>query len=523
MEHLTNLYNDQNNNLMNKLEINSLELSILNYKDILQKNFNYLITTKKHSKHDLILIHNKWDVIIKSKIYKELNSIVFKIVNDKLVPFVFTYPSIINNQRDNINIESFNDTTYKVWESIEGTIITFFKYDNEWIIMTPRCFDIDKSKFANSNSFGEQLNDILNENNMSRDELLNKLEELNVDGKSYSHSFVLVHRDNSHLIDYKNDNLGFLSYILSRDTETGNKNYFSFDNISEKLIKKNTTYEFNNCKELKDFMSVKLNDIDMTLDVTNHTIGSHGYIIEKQIDDNYSEFYRIHSEEYLKLVSYIPKNNTVVENIITSYQNNNIVKYLDVLMQQNNNFIQDKSKYLIKVKCMFNFLVNCVYTIYLHFTDFDTNTGKYTKINDEDFKMLENCNYIKYTISKLQNLVLYQFNHVKSTKSNLSKADILRHLHNPKYTDTNELINLLLELVLKLYCGTKEKQLWNKLCNNTLMVYKYIGYKVNGVKNYDLLNSVYVLNDYVQQLKLMNSNDTTFNEYETKLNMIINK
>ena len=503
----TCVYNNEYNN-----EFVKLRLTSDNIKEILHKKYNYLIKIKEHPIHkDLLLVCNKWDTLLNDPLYRLLNSVALISDGYSIIPYIYTYPTIYNNIRDKLTFDKFlgDNCKYKLWESMEGTVITFFKHNDDWVIMTPRCFDVDKSKYGNLKSFGDQLNEILEENSLSRKQFLDTLDKYS----ECSHSFILIHRNNYHIVDYDNINnskRGFLSYMMSRNLLSGKELEFKFE-FPDNLIHYNKTIEFTDNKLLLDHVNNLLIEADNT--INNYKIRCHGYIVKKESIDGNIEYYRVHSNGYKELILIKPNKNTQTENLIESFQTNNIKKHIECVGIKDNLCVS-------KIKCVFNFVSNCMYTLYYHFTDFDINTGIYKKINVEDYNKLELCKTIKCTISKIQKLAFNFYKKSlmqKNVPKFLSLVDISKHLHNRAYTSSKEIINITLELLVIIY---DDKLLWKKLCNNMTMPYNYIGYRVKSISNYDLANSVNMSKYYLNELLSYQTNPSSMkiNNYHKKLN-----
>jgi len=84
---------------------------------------------------------------------------------------------------------------------------------------------------------------------------------------------------------------------------------------------------------------------------------------------------------------------------------------------------------------MFNFVTSSIFSLFNHFTKINSELDKrvFIKINSEDYDRIKEYRHIRYTLSKLQNILLYHNKKCDaSNRTNLSYKDIERHLHNPK-------------------------------------------------------------------------------------------
>jgi len=477
---------------MNNLNFNSLNLTSENIKQTLYSKFNHLVRIKKHSEYDLYLVNNRWNTYLNNSLYKQLHSIIYKKnqENDELKPFIYNYPSINDDIRDKFNYDIFlkdeNKYRYKVWQSIEGPVITVFYYIDKWHFTTTRCWNIDQSIYSSNLSHGKQLDMILEYNGYDREKFTNLLD------KSNSYSFVLVHYESNYLVDYKSSYVsidknspGLLVNILNRNIESGEMLDITEKPLSNlQFITYNTIFDFEDETLLINYIKPLLDYNLISLDFKTSAQG----IIIKRIDKNEEkniEYYKMHCLAYKNLVNIIPHYNTSIENLITSYQKNKIKNYLDIIKYDNNRAIL-----ITQLKGLFVFVSNILYCVYKHFTKFDKVLKKYEKINGDDYKFLEKTKILKYQLFKLQKLVLYHANNNKYTTTDLTIDDISRHVHNPSYTDSNELIRLLQDIF------NLDVDYLQKLCNNNKLSY-FINNKKD--KSYDMINSKNILTLYNEQ------------------------
>jgi hypothetical protein len=197
------------------------------------------------------------------------------------------------------------------------------------------------------------------------------------------------------------------------------------------------------------------------------------------------EYYKLHSLAYKNLASIIPHFNTSIENYISSYQNNKIKYYLEITKYSDNRAILTT-----QLKSLFTFIGNILFCIYKHFTNFDKKTKKYEKINNDDYKYMNDTKILKYQLYKLQKLVIYHANKTTYTVTDLNKEDINRHLHNPNYTDTNELIRLLQDIF------NLNVDFLQILCKNNKLPYFSNN---NKERTYDMINSKNILTKYLDE------------------------
>ena len=89
---------------------NTLNLTVDNIKQVLFTKFNHLVRVKKHNDYDLYLVNNRWNTYLNNNLYKQLHSIIYKKEDNtnNLVPYIYSYPSIRDDIRDNFTYDIFN-------------------------------------------------------------------------------------------------------------------------------------------------------------------------------------------------------------------------------------------------------------------------------------------------------------------------------------------------------------------------------------------------------------------------------
>jgi len=468
---------------------NTLNLTVDNIKQVLFTKFNHLVRVKKHNDYDLYLVNNRWNTYLNNNLYKQLHSIIYKKEDNtnNLVPYIYSYPSIRDDIRDNFTYDIFNkienNNKYRVWESVEGPMITVFYYMDKWHFITTRCWNIDESIFSNNLSHGKQLDKILEFYGYDREKLTEKLD------KNISYSFILVYHESLYLVDYKtkfNDKgPGFLVNILNRNLLDGKLIDITTKPLSNiNFIIYNSIHEFSDNISLIEYIKPLL-DNNLINSLTYKTLGE-GIIVQKLINEDNNllfEYYKLHTKAYKNLADIIPHNNTEIENYIAIYQKNKITYYLEI-----NNKIEknERGKLIKQLKGMFNFVTNILFVIYKHFTKFNKNDGSYTKINNDDYVKLNDLKIIKYHLFKLQKLVIYHSKKNEFTKTDLNLDDIFRHIHNPLYTDANEIVRLLQDIF------KFDLEFIKKLCRDNKLTYF-------DQKNYDYINAKYISSKYLEE------------------------
>jgi len=485
---------------MNNLNFNSLNLTTENIRITLYNKFNHLVRVKKHNDYDLYLVNNRWNTHLNNQLYKQLHSVIYKKNqdNDELKPFIYNYPTINDDIRDNFNHDIFiknvenNKYKYKVWQSIEGPVITVFHYADKWHFITTRCWNIDDSIYSSQLSHGKQLDSILEFYGYNRDKFTELLD------KNISYSFVMIHFNSSYLVDYRssynhtqNDDKkspGLLVNILNRNLESSEILDITTKPLSNlDFITYNIIYDFDDETSLINYIKPLL---DYNMISNDYKTSAQGIIVKRIVkedenNENLMEYYKLHSLAYKNLSSVIPHSNTFMENCITTYQNNKIRYYLEIIKYQDN-----RAMITTQLNGLFAFISNILYSIYKHFTKFDKNNKRYEKINNDDYTSINNAKILKYQLFKLQKLVIYHANKNIYTTTDLSKDDIIRHLHNPNYTDANEIVRLLQDIF------NLDVDFLQKLCNTNKLPYFSNNKKE---RTYDMVNSKNILSLYNEQ------------------------
>lgn len=161
---------------------------------------------------ELLLISNDYTKNVKnmSELERECRSVI---VDNNLKIICYTFDSIYYNEdakeyliiNDNINNIQIN-------KCYEGTLITFYYYNNNWKISTRKSLDANKSYFHSKKSYYELVKDVVGD----LDEFTNKLDT------NYYYMFVLVHYENINLVNYSHEfgnEYKKLIHIMTRNIE----------------------------------------------------------------------------------------------------------------------------------------------------------------------------------------------------------------------------------------------------------------------------------------------------------------
>ena len=131
-------------------------------------------------------------------IVNECNGIILEKSSLKIVCYSF------NKCSDEITVpEKLNKNNLYIENSIEGTLVRYFYYNNEWILSTKKCINSKKSKWISSKNFYELFQECLTDKNIT--------EKLN---PNYCYSFIITHPENNIVVNYTEP---YLYHISTRD------------------------------------------------------------------------------------------------------------------------------------------------------------------------------------------------------------------------------------------------------------------------------------------------------------------
>lgn len=174
---------------------------------------------KFFDKSGLVLLHNTYkrkDVAEFQDLYNECRSVVLDLSAPEGENVVV---SLANSIPETITLESFlygdNDIcdTYEI--GYEGTVVYVYYHNDKWYFGTSGCPTIDSSRYFHpTKTHGAMLDDIIRD----REAFCTNLDA------SKTYSFVLVHHQNRHIMDYSKEfgieEYGKLVHISTRDRKT---------------------------------------------------------------------------------------------------------------------------------------------------------------------------------------------------------------------------------------------------------------------------------------------------------------
>lgn len=184
----------------------------------------------------LILLHNTYkrnDTQSFQTLYEQCRSVVLdfsmSIGNNIVVTYANSIPDRITDKEYETTYYSPSDVCY---EAFDGTMISVYNYNNEWYFGTTSCPDANSSRFAHpTKKHGNMFDEVLlglYQNNLQQEDYENpktlsqKLRDMFTSNFNplFAYEFVLVHHENSHIIDYTSElgsNYKFLFHVNTKN------------------------------------------------------------------------------------------------------------------------------------------------------------------------------------------------------------------------------------------------------------------------------------------------------------------
>lgn len=386
-----------------------------------------MLTTRSQGgvllRHDesakLVLCYNDWNVSSCDPFYRSCHSVVFKTDDAGVRLAMHSMSSVYDDVRDKYGVDFFEplfaDHEITAWESFEGTMINVYSVDGEWRVSTTKCLDVNKSCFGSDMSHGQMLDEII-----AHDQLLGLLDP----GMTYH--FILVHPTGSYLAKYdERDDLpkgGFLVHTLTRDAETFEEVYTRLDHPAIVYAERRSLASF---EELKEYFGEVDRKAAKHLDHTDRE----GVMV---CVGSSSRLYKLRVSHYKELQYVIPNCHTHIERLIKCYQTYTIDEHIRVM----------RSDPALKklVHEAFTGLSMFMFAAYMHFTEYDVSSRRYTKVNKPDFdEYIKGKRTISLHIARLQELT-------RRYNGELTLDNVRRHVHNDKYTSSDDVLALLCEV-----------------------------------------------------------------------------
>jgi len=242
---------NNNKKLIKKEEIKEIEVkenptNKYNIEDFISKLDKYWqdeihkfidISWKKDDEENIILIYsNKFIDNCSDYQYK---NIIFDMKT--LKPIASQYSQVISG-KDNIITYINNNKFDKVIirECFEGTQLTIFYHNDKWFVTTKKCLDANESKWNDSKTHFEMLNEILKEFEVTLDDF----------DTNYVYNINLIHNENNRNIGgpiFKDNKSLDLLYISEKDTlkVVEDKSKILNDKIEDIFISDEDMYKIN--------------------------------------------------------------------------------------------------------------------------------------------------------------------------------------------------------------------------------------------------------------------------------------
>jgi hypothetical protein len=310
------------------MEIQNYLSKFSSYKDFSQSIIETKIKTKTNDKYpNLVLLYVPFKVAIDStvEIEKWCRSVIIDIKTLKIVSF--SYPKIHYNDYVLLTNCEIKKEKKLITECLEGTLLSFFNYNNNWIVSTRKCIDAEDSKWRNSKSHMVLFHEAIKELNTDWKTFCN------VHDPNYIYTYILVHHENIQLIDYT-ENFGskYKKLILSliRDKETLQphvRNHFDFFLKKEEFMKNLII-----SKELDDYSLLdEVNETDDLIDSVKK-IKQEGLLVSFESDI----YIKLHNNAYKTFhetsnLNYFP---TSSQHYISLYQSNMLDNYFNKFSQE---------------------------------------------------------------------------------------------------------------------------------------------------------------------------------------------
>jgi hypothetical protein len=281
----------------------SILLTILKEKHL----WPYIKIKKFKNDKNLCLLHNSYkrdDNIEFRELYDECRSIILdfskSIGNNVVINYAHSIPQRLSI--DNYINNNYNSTD-ECYLAMDGTLITTYFHNGTWFFGSSCCPDINSSKFSHpTKTHGYMLDETLYEiykNNVDINDtnISTTLRNLFTSNLSplYSYVFILLHHENKHIIDYKNEfgeNFKLLYHI-----NTKNRLSLIDEDISSKPLEYlgiKYSHKFANVEEAITFVSNSEKSIiikrnNQLLKIANN----HSLHLEEVHSNNHNIYYNL--------------------------------------------------------------------------------------------------------------------------------------------------------------------------------------------------------------------------------------
>lgn len=163
-------------------------------------NDNLYLVTYYRDKNN----NNHQTTNLTNKVVKNCRGIILEKETNKIVCYTFNMNDKYDNDIKKLET-SYHISSTIIHESIDGTQIRLFYYDNKWNVATTRCINAYNARFYSAKTFGDLF-----------DEALNKVDYSKLD-KDKCYGFILCHPENRIVKIYERPSI---VHVCTRDMKT---------------------------------------------------------------------------------------------------------------------------------------------------------------------------------------------------------------------------------------------------------------------------------------------------------------
>lgn len=144
---------------------------------------------------NLMIIFNNFNSNYTSPLHLESRSVVIDTNTRKIINYSCPTP-LLNDEGVNY-LMKHPDFKYQIYQCYEGTLMSLFKYENQWYLSTRKCLDASTSHWKVDSSHYDLFMEVLNNSGyQSLEELTSKLDD------KLTYHFILLHYMNKNYVDY---------------------------------------------------------------------------------------------------------------------------------------------------------------------------------------------------------------------------------------------------------------------------------------------------------------------------------
>lgn len=273
------------------------------------------IKSKYFKDDELMLIYTNYqeDNEKNFTLKNECRSLILDTKNKKIVSYTCNTP-ITNFEAMDCLIENTN-FPIELYRCYEGTMLSLFYHNSKWYLSTRRCLNAYESKWKDK-THGDMFDEVLGD---KKNELLNRLD------KDKSYYFILVHHENSNIVDYSYEfgkKYKKLVLAFTRDNETQEETIFegNLEDID------NVVYP-NKVESLSDFKERNNNDTNFGY------CYDEGIIIKLKLNNGINKILKLQTYNY-QFNKAIGSERNIYKGFLILYQNGNLKRLLE-----NNNYL----------------------------------------------------------------------------------------------------------------------------------------------------------------------------------------